>query len=70
MEPPDNGPGSTLNSPLAERVLLLRGRALFRVGDPVEATQALVQREHLLAPGQAGENHDAIWSGDCNIFRR
>ncbi len=51
------------NSPLAERVLLLRGRALFRLGDPVGATTALVQREHLLPAGQAGENHDAIWAG-------
>jgi len=57
--PADNAAGS----PLAERVLLLRGRALFRVGDPVAATQALVQREHLLSPGQAGDNRDAIWSG-------
>jgi hypothetical protein len=57
--PADNAGGS----PLAERVLLLRGRALFRVGDPVAATQALVQRERLLPPGQAGENRDAIWSG-------
>ncbi len=57
--PADNASGT----PLAERVLLLRGRALFRVGDPVAATEALVQREHLLPPGQAGENRDAIWSG-------
>lgn len=56
-------PESAAGSPLAERVLLLRGRALFRVGDPVAATSELVQREHLLPPAQAGENHDAIWSG-------
>lgn len=55
---PDNASGS----PLAERVLLLRGRALFRLGDPVAATVALVQRERLLPPGQLAENHDAIWS--------
>lgn len=60
---PDNAGNSPPTSPLAERVLLLRGRALFRVGDPVGATSALVQREHLLPPGQQGENHDAIWSG-------
>jgi outer membrane PBP1 activator LpoA protein len=57
--PADNAAGS----PLAERVLLLRGRALFRVGEPVAATEALVQRERLLPPGQASENRDAIWSG-------
>ena len=56
-----NGAGA---SPLAERVLLLRGRALFRLNDPVAAAQALVQREHLLgAPALVSENHDAIWSG-------
>jgi outer membrane PBP1 activator LpoA protein len=57
--PADNAGGS----PLAEQVLLVRGRALFHLGDAVAATTALVQREHLLPPGLAAENHDTIWSG-------
>jgi uncharacterized protein len=57
---PDNAAGSPLN----ERVLLLRGRALYRLGDMVGGTQALVQREqYLTTPAAASENHDAIWSG-------
>ena len=57
-------PDNSGNSPLAERVLLLRGRALFRLNDPVAATQTLVQRERLLgAPALVTENRDAIWSG-------
>lgn len=57
-------PANAGSSPLAERVLLLRGRALFRLNDPVAATQTLVQREHLLGtPALVSENHDAIWSG-------
>ncbi|MDR3419163.1 MAG: penicillin-binding protein activator [Nevskia sp.] len=57
-------PGYPQGSPLAERVLLLRGRTLFRLNDPVGATQALVQRERLLGtPAAVAENHDAIWSG-------
>jgi outer membrane PBP1 activator LpoA protein len=56
-------PDNAGTSPLAERVLLLRGRALFRQGDAVAGTQALVQRErHLSAPALVAENHDAIWS--------
>ncbi len=57
-------PENAANSPLAERVLLLRGRALFRLNDPVAATQTLVQRERLLgSPALISENRDAIWSG-------
>lgn len=57
-------PQSAGNSPLAERVLLLRGRALFRLNDAVGATEALVRREPFLGnPGLIAENHSAIWAG-------
>jgi outer membrane PBP1 activator LpoA protein len=56
-------PDNAGSSPLAERVLLLRGRALFHLGDAVGATTSLVQRERLLPPGLVAENHDTIWSG-------
>lgn len=57
-------PDSAAGSPLNERVLLLRARALYRLGDVVAATQTLVQREQYLSnPAAISENRDAIWSG-------
>jgi outer membrane PBP1 activator LpoA protein len=54
-------PGS---GPHAQIAMLWRARAQFLAGDPVGATQTLVQRESLLSdPRSIGWNRDTIWSG-------
>ncbi|MBL6751205.1 MAG: penicillin-binding protein activator [Nevskia sp.] len=51
-------------SPMAQRELFWRARALFQGGTPVEAVQTLVQRERLLDdPRMVAENRNAIWNG-------
>lgn len=57
-------PGELRDGTLAARAESDRAAALFRMGDAIGATQALVQRERLLAdPAQRAANRDELWKG-------
>ena len=57
-------PGELRDGALAARAERDRAAALFRMGDAIGATQALVQRERLLAdPAQRAANRDELWKG-------
>lgn len=50
---------------LAERQLMVRGRAAFRLGDTVNGVNALVTRERYLGSDRnaIAENREALWAG-------
>jgi hypothetical protein len=57
-------PGQVRDPALAARAQAVRAEALFRTGDAVGGTQALVARERLLAdPQQRAANHEFLWNG-------
>lgn len=57
-------PGQVREPALAARVESDRAAALFRMGDAVGATQALVQRERLLPDeAQRAANRETLWQG-------
>lgn len=57
-------PGEIRDAALAARAEADRARALFRMGDAIAATQALVRREALLPdPAQQADNREQLWNG-------
>lgn len=57
-------PGQPADPELAARAEKDRAAALFRMGDALGATEALVRRERLLMdPAQRAANRDELWNG-------
>lgn len=55
---------SIRDAELAIRAEAIRARALFRMGDAVAATEALLRRERLLTdPAQLQANRELLWNG-------
>jgi hypothetical protein len=55
--------GASPDHASADPFLLLRGQALFALGQPLQATAALVAREPFLADSALRENRDVLWTG-------